>query len=159
MNLLAHRAVGSHVVMDPALICKKTRRLRGRLADICKKEPALLKEISKGVSLGTKECQYQFRNRRWNCTTVRRSLKKVLMRGECFRVTLINVFKWHVSFTAGKISIRIKIRIMFICLFSLRWVLIVSKVSLIGMCEYRFFMSNETIFFNGWTVKPEKNSN
>ncbi|XP_021917624.1 protein Wnt-6-like [Zootermopsis nevadensis] len=74
------RAVGSHVVMDPTLICKKTRRLRGRLADICKKEPALLKEITKGVSLGTKECQYQFRNRRWNCTTARRSLRKVLMR-------------------------------------------------------------------------------
>lgn len=73
-------AVGSHVVMDPTLICKKTRRLRGRLADICKKEPALLKEISKGVSLGTKECQYQFRNRRWNCTTVHRSLRKILMR-------------------------------------------------------------------------------
>ncbi|PNF39862.1 hypothetical protein B7P43_G01971 [Cryptotermes secundus] len=66
--------------MDPTLICKKTRRLRGRLADICKKEPALLKEISKGVSLGTKECQYQFRNRRWNCTTVHRSLRKILMR-------------------------------------------------------------------------------
>ncbi|XP_063236262.1 protein Wnt-6-like isoform X1 [Bacillus rossius redtenbacheri] len=73
-------AVGSHVVMDPTLVCKKTRRLRGRLADICKKEPALLKEISKGVAQGSKECQYQFRNRRWNCTNVRRSLKKVLMR-------------------------------------------------------------------------------
>jgi wingless-type MMTV integration site family protein 6 len=79
---MLYRAVGSHVVMDPTLICKKTRRLRGRLADICKKEPALLKEISKGVSLGTKECQYQFRNRRWNCTTVRRSLRKILMRGK-----------------------------------------------------------------------------
>nr|CAD7570494.1 unnamed protein product [Timema californicum] len=77
----AHRGVvGSQVVMDPTLICKKTRRLRGKLADICKKEPALLKEISKGVSQGSKECQYQFRSRRWNCTTVRRSLKKVLMR-------------------------------------------------------------------------------
>nr|CAD7423542.1 unnamed protein product [Timema monikensis] len=77
---LLRGVVGSQVVMDPTLICKKTRRLRGKLADICKKEPALLKEISKGVSQGSKECQYQFRSRRWNCTTVRRSLKKVLMR-------------------------------------------------------------------------------
>ncbi|XP_049773438.1 protein Wnt-6-like [Schistocerca cancellata] len=73
-------AAGSHVVLDPTMICKKTRRLRGRLAEICRKEPALLKEISKGVALGTRECQFQFRNRRWNCTAVRRSLRKVLMR-------------------------------------------------------------------------------
>lgn len=71
---------GSQVVMDPTLICKKTRRLKGRVAEICRNEPALLKEITKGVQLGTKECQFQFRNRRWNCTTARRSLKKVLMR-------------------------------------------------------------------------------
>jgi len=68
--------------MDPMLVCKKTRRLKGKLADICRKEPSLLKEIAKGIQVGTRECQYQFRNRRWNCTTVRRSLKKILLRGE-----------------------------------------------------------------------------
>lgn len=81
MFVIFYRASGSQVVMDPQMICKKTRKLRGRMAEICKNEPSLLKEISKGVELGTKECQYQFRNRRWNCTTVRRSLKKVLLRG------------------------------------------------------------------------------
>lgn len=64
------------------LICKKTRRLKGKTADICRKEPSLLKEIAKGVQVGTKECQYQFRNRRWNCTTMRRSLRKILLRGK-----------------------------------------------------------------------------
>ncbi|XP_396945.4 protein Wnt-6 isoform X2 [Apis mellifera] len=72
--------VGNQVVMDPMLICKKTRRLRGKMADICRKEPSLLKEIARGVQVGTKECQYQFRNRRWNCTTIRRSLRKILLR-------------------------------------------------------------------------------
>ncbi|KAL6266640.1 hypothetical protein P5V15_003481, partial [Pogonomyrmex californicus] len=72
--------VGSQLVMDPMLVCKKTRRLKGKLADICRKEPSLLKEIAKGVQVGTRECQHQFRNRRWNCTTVRRSLKKILLR-------------------------------------------------------------------------------
>ncbi|XP_012540152.2 protein Wnt-6 [Monomorium pharaonis] len=72
--------VGSQLVMDPMLVCKKTRRLKGKLADICRKEPSLLKEIAKGIQVGTRECQYQFRNRRWNCTTVRRSLKKILLR-------------------------------------------------------------------------------
>lgn len=71
--------------MDPMLVCKKTRRLKGKLADICRKEPSLLKEIAKGVQVGTRECQYQFRNRRWNCTTVRRSLKKILLRGKPYR--------------------------------------------------------------------------
>ncbi|XP_067001792.1 protein Wnt-6 [Anabrus simplex] len=73
-------ASGSQLVMDPMVICKKTRRLKGRLAEICKKEPTVLKEITKGMSLGTKECQHQFRNRRWNCTTTRRSLRKILMK-------------------------------------------------------------------------------
>ncbi|XP_050482067.1 protein Wnt-6-like isoform X3 [Bombus huntii] len=72
--------VGNQVVMDPMLICKKTRRLKGKMADICRKEPSLLKEIARGVQVGTKECQYQFRNRRWNCTTMRRSLRKILLR-------------------------------------------------------------------------------
>ncbi|XP_014600536.1 PREDICTED: protein Wnt-6-like, partial [Polistes canadensis] len=72
--------VGSQMVMDPMLVCKKTRRLKGKLADICRKEPSLLKEIAKGVQVGTRECQHQFRNRRWNCTTIRRSLKKILLR-------------------------------------------------------------------------------
>ena len=76
------RTVGNQVVMDPMLICKKTRRLRGKMADICRKEPSLLKEIARGVQVGTKECQYQFRNRRWNCTTIRRSLRKILLRGK-----------------------------------------------------------------------------
>jgi len=77
-------------VMDPMLVCKKTRRLKGKLADICRKEPSLLKEIAKGIQVGTRECQYQFRNRRWNCTTVRRSLKKILLRGELLRFARIS---------------------------------------------------------------------
>jgi len=80
--------------MDPMLVCKKTRRLKGKLADICRKEPSLLKEIAKGIQVGTRECQYQFRNRRWNCTTVRRSLKKILLRGEL----LIRVNLGRISF-------------------------------------------------------------
>lgn len=79
---IVNRTVGSQLVMDPLLVCKKTRRLKGKLADICRKEPSLLKEIAKGIQVGTRECQYQFRNRRWNCTTVRRSLKKILVRGK-----------------------------------------------------------------------------
>ncbi|KAK0161007.1 hypothetical protein PV327_009527 [Microctonus hyperodae] len=81
-NFRGDKTVGSQVMMDPMLVCKKTRRLRGKLADICRNEPSLLKEISRGVQVGTRECQHQFRNRRWNCTTVKRSLRKILLRGK-----------------------------------------------------------------------------
>ncbi|XP_039279464.1 protein Wnt-6 isoform X1 [Nilaparvata lugens] len=73
-------AVSTQMLMDPTLICKKTRRLKGKVAEICRNEPALLKEISRGIQLGTRECQFQFRDRRWNCTTARRSIRKVLLR-------------------------------------------------------------------------------
>lgn len=83
------------MVMDPMLVCKKTRRLKGKLADICRKEPSLLKEIAKGVQVGTRECQHQFRNRRWNCTTIRRSLRKILLRGKPIKGTIIIIaFKY-----------------------------------------------------------------
>ncbi|KAI5705033.1 hypothetical protein M8J75_011297 [Diaphorina citri] len=67
-------------MMDPTVICKKTRRLKARLLEICKNEPTVLFEISRGIDMGTKECQYQFRNRRWNCTLLKKSMKKVLQR-------------------------------------------------------------------------------
>lgn len=78
--LLCCRAVGSQVVMDPYQICKKTRRLRGKMVEICQ-NANLLNQISKGVSLGEEECSYQFRYRRWNCTSARKSMRKVLLRG------------------------------------------------------------------------------
>ena len=76
------RASASQAVMDPMRLCRQSRRVRGRKAEICRKEPEVLQEIVKGAQLGTKECQYQFRNRRWNCTTARKSLRKVIARGK-----------------------------------------------------------------------------
>ncbi|XP_037866642.1 protein Wnt-6 [Bombyx mori] len=73
-------ASGSAVILDPRMVCKKNRRTRGRLAQICRNETGLVKEITKGVTLGATECAHQFRSRRWNCTTQRRSMRKILMR-------------------------------------------------------------------------------
>lgn len=36
---------------------------------LCDTEDKLLDVISRGASMGIDECQYQFRSRRWNCTT------------------------------------------------------------------------------------------
>ncbi|XP_023017494.1 wnt oncogene analog 6 [Leptinotarsa decemlineata] len=73
-------AAGSFLVMDPNQTCKRARWQRGKMADICHNKPGLLNQIAKGVALAQTECQYQFRYRRWNCTTLRRSIKKVMLR-------------------------------------------------------------------------------
>ncbi|XP_078287444.1 protein Wnt-6-like [Rhinoraja longicauda] len=61
-------AVGSPLVMDPNSICRKTRRLAGKQAELCQTEPEIVSEVAKGVRNSIRECQYQFRFRRWNCT-------------------------------------------------------------------------------------------
>lgn len=68
-------------MMDPSTVCKKTRKVRGKLAEICRNETGLLTHITNGQRKGEKECGYQFRSRRWNCTTMRRSMKKILTKG------------------------------------------------------------------------------
>ena len=91
---LSLRASASQAMMEPMRLCRQSRaqhlertslndngRLRGRQVGICRKEPKVLQEIVKGAQLATKECQHQFRNRRWNCTTARKSLRKVIARG------------------------------------------------------------------------------
>ncbi|XP_053214772.1 protein Wnt-6-like isoform X1 [Panonychus citri] len=71
---------GMKLVLDPNGICRKTGRLKGKQTGICEKEPEMLREMSKGAKMAIKECEFQFRNRQWNCTTVRRSMRKVLER-------------------------------------------------------------------------------
>lgn len=86
------RAVGSHVVMDPYHICKKVKKLRGKMVEICNNR-VLLKQIADGITLGERECEYQFRYRRWNCTSTKRSMKKVLSRGELNCLRTLHTFK------------------------------------------------------------------
>lgn len=62
-------------------MCKKSHQLRGRHHDICKNNTSLLKEITKGINLGFKECEYQFKNRRWNCTLIKKNMRKILNKG------------------------------------------------------------------------------
>lgn len=51
--------------MDPAVHATLRRKQR-RLA---RENPGVLVAVAKGAQQAIHECQYQFRNRRWNCTT------------------------------------------------------------------------------------------
>lgn len=66
-------------------VCKKTQKLPNKIIEICKQDSrnktSLLKKISIGITLGFRECENQFRHRKWNCTTQRRSMKKILLKG------------------------------------------------------------------------------
>lgn len=82
MISFAHRVDGNPLVMDPNSICRRTRTLGSRHADLCQSQPEIIQEVAKGARLGIRECQHQFHNRRWNCTSQSRNLAKILQQGE-----------------------------------------------------------------------------
>ncbi|XP_061411816.1 protein Wnt-6 isoform X2 [Lethenteron reissneri] len=75
-------AVGSPLVMDPNSICRKTKRLAGKQAELCVTAPNVVAEVAKGAKLALKECQHQFRFRRWNCTVTNKYFGKILQQAD-----------------------------------------------------------------------------
>lgn len=82
--ILFCRAEGSNILLDTDEVCRKARRgKRGKLYEICTDETThLFREIKRGIELGFAECEAQFRNHKWNCTRLRKSMKKILMIGK-----------------------------------------------------------------------------
>ncbi|CAG2181360.1 unnamed protein product, partial [Oppiella nova] len=58
----------------------KVKRLRGKQAILCRNEPDFIRKIISGAKLGINECQNQFRDRKWNCTTASPAIRKILLR-------------------------------------------------------------------------------
>ncbi|XP_059997149.1 protein Wnt-4 isoform X2 [Lagenorhynchus albirostris] len=69
--------------------CEKLKGLIQRQVQMCKRNLEVMDSVRRGAQLAIEECQYQFRNRRWNCSTLD-SLPvfgKVVTQGVAFAVT------------------------------------------------------------------------
>lgn len=61
-------------IEDPALaqaniVCGALTTLSSEQIEVCMKHPNIIYAVANGAHKGIQECQYQFRNERWNCTT------------------------------------------------------------------------------------------
>lgn len=51
------------------IICSSVPGLVNRQRQVCENHPDAMRALSVGARRGILECQHQFRNERWNCTT------------------------------------------------------------------------------------------
>ena len=79
----------THIYMDPAIHATLRRKQR-RLA---RENPGVLAAIAKGANMAISECQHQFRNRRWNCTT-----RNFLQRGKNLFGKIVDRGEYLISF-------------------------------------------------------------
>ncbi|XP_063697462.1 protein Wnt-6 [Culicoides brevitarsis] len=71
---------GLRSILNPNTICQHAKRnIKGKLGAICNNQQ-LYNEIKRGIELGLNECETLFKYRRWNCTNLRKSMKKILMK-------------------------------------------------------------------------------
>ncbi|XP_021952979.1 protein Wnt-1 [Folsomia candida] len=99
-----HMPTTTHMLIDPSRLCRKGRnknlrdsmnfihgktqiavatggrRHRRKVRSFCNKEPEMIREAKRGSQIATTECQYQFKNRHWNCSALPRSIRRVLSR-------------------------------------------------------------------------------
>lgn len=59
---------------DPELaearaVCGSLPGLVAQQIEVCMAHPGTIRSVSDGARRGIEECQFQFRNERWNCTT------------------------------------------------------------------------------------------
>lgn len=68
-----HPSAGADVE-DPELaearaVCGALPGLVAQQIEVCMAHPGTIRSVSDGARRGIEECQFQFRNERWNCTT------------------------------------------------------------------------------------------
>lgn len=75
----------SVVALGTSIICNKIPGLAPRQRAICQSRPDAIIVIGEGSQMGLDECQFQFRNGRWNCSALgeRTVFGKELKVGTC----------------------------------------------------------------------------
>jgi len=87
---MVYRTLGTQVSAssDPAkkaMLCYVIPELNSRQREVCRQHPSLMGNVASGAKYAIEECQHQFRNRRWNCSTIKDSgtlFTSALDRGE-----------------------------------------------------------------------------
>ncbi|GAB6029240.1 hypothetical protein CHUAL_005008 [Chamberlinius hualienensis] len=64
------RVMASVGALDASVICSKIPGLAPAQRSMCQAEPDAMVAVGDGALMAIKECQNQFRNRRWNCTPI-----------------------------------------------------------------------------------------
>ena len=74
-------------VSTGGILCDNIPGLIGKQRRMCRLHQTAMYSIRKGAKEGVKECQFQFRKHRWNCSTLDRDASvfgKVLLKGNSF---------------------------------------------------------------------------
>jgi hypothetical protein len=73
-------------VVGSSAICDNTPGLIGQQRRLCRVNPDVMLSVAYGAHLAVRECQKQFRNSRWNCSTLPRDSSvfgKATVQGLC----------------------------------------------------------------------------
>lgn len=85
VSLCPSSGFSSVVALGASIICNKIPGLAPRQRAICQSRPDAIIVIGEGSQMGLDECQFQFRNGRWNCSALgeRTVFGKELKVGRC----------------------------------------------------------------------------
>lgn len=106
-----HRSLAMNPLLIPEAYIIGAQPLCSQLAGLSKGQKKLcqlyqdhMQYIGEGAKTGIRECQYQFRHRHWNCSTVDNSsvFGRVVQIGECF-VFVVFYLIFDFTFTLHKI--------------------------------------------------------
>lgn len=76
------------------VMCNNIAGLVTYQRQLCQENPDVMVSIGKGAKLGVVECQQQFKDQRWNCSTVARDVSvfgKVMRRGKSSSVKKVRL--------------------------------------------------------------------
>lgn len=57
---------------NPRMYCDHIPGMERKQRRLCQKHPDHMVQVGEGAATGIKECQFQFRQHRWNCSTIDR---------------------------------------------------------------------------------------